>query len=974
MLMTNLHAIIGYPLFLVAGVELLLGFLLLMQNPKNSPVNRSVALLAFFSAAFSLCTGLMYISASRGLDFSFYARANWIGWFTLPAALQFLYYSESKDNRTAYRVGLILYPFWTIMLALSIFTDLIVTNNYVLIPFSNHPGPLDKYLRFFGACLAVWVIAKAFFLRRSTSGIVRKELGFFFFGVFVFGSGAGFTAGVLQLFGGFGLEPGLASYFSLPWVALTVYAIARYQLFDIRLILSRTIAIILLLAIFSSLQAGLFLLFEPALGRVISIFASLSIIGFLFFGTPFRTKVQSLVNSLVLKDNYLYQDIISNAARAMATILNLDDLLGHIMTTLENDLRVVNASLYLRGAGNILALRTSFGGIDGTAQNTELTGAIVAHLLETRVPVIRLMQESIPEDEAAVLSKDMQQIGANILVPIFYQGRLQGAISLGPKKSQSLYNQTDILLLETLAGHAAVAIENATLFQETLRIQESLKESEGKFRTLAETIPAAIFIHQGKRYLFANPAAELLTAYSHDELLGQEFWEIVHPEYRHLIRDRAGKRLTGENLSNQYEFKIVTRNGEEKWVIMSAGFMDYQGKPSIIGTVFDVTERKNLESRLHYMQKMEAIGKLAGGVAHDFNNILGVIVGHASLMQLGVPQDSPLQNHVNQILSSTERAATLTQRLLTYGARKGSSLLLCDLALLVGQQAKFLAGVLPGSVRLVLAADARTVPVLADSPQIERILMNLVVNARDAMPTGGTIEVRTGTLDLDTDFVKKHDFGKPGPYAFLSVKDTGTGMDENVRKRIFEPFFSTKGTGKGTGFGLSIVYDIVKDHNGYIAVESAPGKGSLFTIYIPLTEGTVVPGPSARPIASAAAGKTILLAEDDETNRTYVKTVLEDHGFSVIVAEDGEAAVQKFRDAHSGIHLVLTDIIMPKMNGREVYNAVRSISPKTKVLFTSGYSEELLIKTGILSSGQPFLPKPATRAEIIAKTQQVLEQ
>lgn len=972
--MANLHSIIGYPLFLVAGVELLLGFLLIEQNPKNSPVNRSVALLAFFSAAFSLCTGLMYVSASLGLGFSFYARANWIGWLTLPAALQFLYYSESSDSRTAYRIGLVLYPFWVIMLALSIFTDLIVTDNYILIPFSNQPGPLDNLLRFFGACLAVWVIAKAYLLRRSTSGLVKKELGFFFFGVFVFGSGAGFTAGVLQLFGGFGLEPGLASYFSLPWVALTVYAIARYQLFDIRLILSRSIATILLLVIFSSLQAGLFVLFEQALGSVFSVFASLSIIGFLFFGTPFSGKVQSLVNSLVLKDKYLYQDIISNATRAMATILNLDDLLVHIMNTLKEYLRVESASLYLRTASGGLGLRKSFGGDAESARHAELSGSVVQHLLETKTPLICLIQESLPEEKAAALARELQTIGSDILVPIFYQGRLQGALSLGPKGNRSPYNQTDILLLETLAGHAAAAIENATLFQETLRIQESLKESEGKFRTLAETIPAAIFIHQGAKFLYANPAGEQLSGYGHDEILNKEFYELVHPEFRHLIRESAGRRLTGENLSDQYEFKIVARNGEEKWVIMSAGTMDYQGKLSIIGTLFEVTERKNLESRLHYMQKMEAIGKLAGGVAHDFNNILGVIVGHASLVQLGIPQTDPLQVNVNQILSSTERAATLTQRLLTYGTRKGSSLHPCDLASLVRHQKKFLTGILPGAIRLVIGSDAKTVPVKADSPQIERILMNLVVNARDAMPSGGTIEVHTGIVDINTDFVKKHDFGKPGTYAFLSVNDTGMGMDENVRKRIFEPFFSTKGTGKGTGFGLSIVYDIVKDHNGYITVSSALKQGSLFTVYLPLTEASSVPGPSEVKNTLPSAGKTVLLAEDDETTRAYVKTVLEEHGYSVITAEDGEDAVRKYRVGNAGIHLVFADIIMPKMNGREVYHIVRNMTPGAKVLFTSGYSEELLVKTGILAAGQPFLPKPSTRSEIIAKVQQVLGQ
>ena len=599
---------------------------------------------------------------------------------------------------------------------------------------------------------------------------------------------------------------------------------------------------------------------------------------------------------------------------------------------------------------------------------------MVQHLLVTKLPVIRLMQESLPEETAVALARELRTIGAEILAPIFYQGRLQGALSLGPKLNRSTYNQTDIMLLETLTGHAAAAIENATLFQETLRIQESLRESEGKFRTLAETIPAAIFIHQGGKFMYANPAGELLTDYSHDELLNMEFWEVVHPEYRHLIRDRAGKRLTGEQLANQYEFKIITRNGEEKWVIMSAGSMDYQGKTSIIGTVFDITERKNLESRLHYMQKMEAIGKLAGGVAHDFNNILGVIVGDASLLQLSLPQEDPLQNHVNHILNSTERAATLTQRLLTYGTRKGSSLHPCDLAALVDQQAKFLTGVLPTTVRLVIASDKKTVPVMADSPQIERILMNLVVNARDAMPSGGTIEVRTGIVDIDAQFLKKNDFGKTGTYAFLSVNDNGAGMDESVRKRIFEPFFSTKGSGKGTGFGLSIVYDIVKDHNGYITVTSTPGQGSLFMVYLPLTEASAVPVPSARTTVPVAGGRTILLAEDDETARAYVKTVLEDQGYAVIEAEDGEVAVQKYRDRHAEIHLVVTDIIMPKLNGREVFNLVRSITPNAKILFTSGYSEELLIKTGILVAGQPFLPKPATRAEIIAKAQQVLER
>lgn len=970
--MSELHAMIGYPLFPVAGLELLLGFILLRQNPKHSPVNRSVAILAFFSSAFSLITGLMYVRASLGMEYNIYARANWIGWFTLPPALQFLYYLENERSRAPRIIGLALYPFWAVMLALSLFTDLIVTGEYTLIPFSNRPGPLENPLRFFGVCLAVWVIVKVFSLWRRTSGFVKKELSFFFYGVLIFGGGAGFTAGALQLTGGRLLEPGLASYFSLPWVALTVFAIARYQLFDIRLILSRTIATILLLVIFSAVQAGLFLLFERALGHVASIFMSLTLVGFLFFGTPFSDHVQALVNSVILKDKYSYQDILRNATRAMATILNLDDLLRHIMATLQEGLRVERASLYLRKTAEGNELVRYFGADGRSGRPDPLSDELVRHFLETRGPVIRLIQESLPEDHADRMAAALRGLGADIAVPIFYQARLQGVLALGPKGNGTAYTQTDIALLETLAGHAAVALENATLFQETLRINRSLEESEGKFRALAETIPAAIFIHQGGALLYANPAGEQLTGFSRDELLAMEFWRLVHPEHREMIRFRANQRLSGGALPTQYEFKIVARGGDERWVIMSAGIMEYQGRPSVIGTLFEITERKNLESKLRYMQKMEAIGKLAGGVAHDFNNILGNIVGHASLLQMDLPQGA-LQRRVEQIIAATERAAGLTQRLLTYGARKESSLKPCDLGMLVAQQETFFSGTLPATVRLSIMPPASTVPVMADSAQIERVLMNLVVNARDAMPSGGTIEVRTGIEEIDSAFIKHHGFGKPGPYAFVSVQDTGTGMDESTRMRIFEPFFSTKGTGKGTGFGLSIVYDIVKDHSGFITVASELGKGSLFTVHLPLT-GTALPQrPTAATAAQQTSDATLLLAEDDEAVRKSARAVFEDTGYRVLEAADGEEAVRLFREHQGSIQLVITDIIMPKLSGRDVYNAIRNIRGDVKFLFSSGYGEELLLKTGLLSPGQHFIAKPASRAELLAKVQDLLD-
>jgi hypothetical protein len=400
--MFELHAMIGYPLFPVAGLELLLGFILLRQDLKHSTVSRSVAIIAFFAAAFSLITGLMYVRASHGVEYNSYARANWIGWFTLPPALQFLYYLENERSRVARVIGLVLYPFWTIVLALSLFTDLIVTSQYTLIPFSNRPGPLENPLRFFGAFLAVWVIVKVISLRRKTSGFIKKELNYFFYGMLIFGGGAGFTAGILQLAGGQVLEPGLASYFSLPWVALSVFAIARYQLFDIRLILSRAIATVLLLVIFSALQAGLFLLFERALGHVASIFLSLTLIGFLFFGTPLSNRVQTLVSSIVLKDRYSHQDILRNATHAMATILNLDELLHHIVGTLQKSLRVAQASFYLRKTAGEHGLVRSFGADGQSSRPDPLPDALVRHILRSREPVIREIQESLPEEQAGL--------------------------------------------------------------------------------------------------------------------------------------------------------------------------------------------------------------------------------------------------------------------------------------------------------------------------------------------------------------------------------------------------------------------------------------------------------------------------------------------------------------------------------------------------------------------------------------------
>ncbi len=969
MLMNNIHEILGYPLFFVAGIELLLGFILLRQNPGNSLVNKTAATLAFFSALFAFTTGIMYIRASLGLSISLVARLNWIGWFTLPSALQFLYYLGDEKSRSAKRIVMVLYPFWTIVLLLAVFTDLIVNDSYVPLPYHNEPGPLENPLRLFGVLLVLWTLYKVVDMRRTATGIARKELNYFCYGLLLFAGGAGITSGLMQLFGGFGFEPGLGAYFGLPWVLLTFYSIARYNLFDVRLIISRLLGIIVLLMLFSALQTGVHALFQPMFGDYLSIFFALPIIAFFFFGTPFSRRLQDGLDSIILKDRVNYQPVLRNFIDSIASLLDLDRILQLIQTTVRTGVGSEIACVYMADTSGTYREHA----LPEARSERVLPDAAVLWIQKTKSFVLRVTIETLlPAKDAADLVAILRDLSAEVLIPIFSQGKLRGVLCLGARMSRRPYTQTDIQFLETLAGQAAVAIENATLFKETSRIKGSLLESEGKFRVLAETIPAAVFIHKGERFLYANPASAVLFGHTPEEILTMELAQVVHPDFRENVLHHVLAHIEGRESGYQTEFKIIRKGGEERWVIMSTGVMDFQGARAIISTLFDITARKDLEGKVSYMRRMEALGKLAGGVAHDFNNILSSIVGHGSILEMKLLKDDPLQKHVSQILSSTERASSLTQRLMNYGARKDLVLSPCDLNELMTGQDKFLAGILREDIKLTIKCSMQPLTVLADNRQIERIIMNLVANARDAMPDGGTITINTGRMVLDSDFIRDHGFGKAGTYAFFSIQDTGSGMAPGVQKRIFEPFFTTKGVGKGTGFGLSIVYDIIKDHSGYINVESIVGSGTAFTVYLPLVDASPAAAAQALHADLKNGNGIILLAEDDDEIRKFARTVLEEYGYTVLEARDGEEALQAFDASKDDIRGVLTDIIMPRMNGRELVAAIRKVRSDLPILYMSGYSEELLLKTGLLQQGQSFLFKPASRHELVAKVQTML--
>jgi CheY-like chemotaxis protein len=369
------------------------------------------------------------------------------------------------------------------------------------------------------------------------------------------------------------------------------------------------------------------------------------------------------------------------------------------------------------------------------------------------------------------------------------------------------------------------------------------------------------------------------------------------------------------------------------------------------------------------------VGQLAGGIAHDFNNILTAIIGYGNLLLMKLKGDDPLRAYADQILASSERAASVTHSLLAFSRKQiinPKPVRVNDIITRVG---KLLARLIGEDVDLGLRLTDLDTTVIADSGQIEQMLMNLATNARDAMPEGGHLSVETDFAELDQTYITTHGYGALGTYLVVSVSDTGVGMDEATRERVFEPFFTTKEVGRGTGLGLSIVYGIVKQHGGYINCYSERGKGTTFKIYLPLlTSGTADRAASAEFAPPKGGTETVLVAEDDKEVRTLVTNILTEFGYTVIEAADGDDAVRQFMDHRETIQLLIIDVIMPRISGKEVYTRIGQVRPGIKALFTSGYTADIVHKKGILEEGTDFITKPIIPQELLMKVREILNR
>lgn len=511
-----------------------------------------------------------------------------------------------------------------------------------------------------------------------------------------------------------------------------------------------------------------------------------------------------------------------------------------------------------------------------------------------------------------------------------------------------------------------------TSIQKIVEEESRFRKLSQEFNALLDAIPDNLTLQSHDlKVLWANRCAAGGSGREVSDLAGQYCYKLLHNRTAPCDSCPVLRSFRTGNMENE----IVNSPDNRLWDMRTIPIKDEKGKVvNVIELGRDITEHRRLEAQLRQAQKMEAVGQLAGGIAHDFNNILTVITGCGEFLRERISKDDPLSVYVDPIITSSERAANLTQNLLAFSKRQIINLQPVKLKELVRRAERLLSWLISEDIELKTIFADEEITVMADSGQIEQVLMNLATNARDAMPDGGLLVIETETVELDDEFQKIHAYMKPGMYALISVTDTGVGIDEKTRKRIFEPFFTTKETGKGTGLGLSMVYGIIKQHNGYINAYSEVGKGTTFKIYLPLTKAAVKALEPADPSLVKGGTETVLVVEDDEAVRKLTRDILERSGYKIVEAKDGEDAVNKFIENKDRIQLLLLDVIMPKKSGKEVYAEIRSITPDIKVLFLSGYTANLIHKKGILEEGLNFILKPVSKNDLLLKVREALDK
>jgi len=510
------------------------------------------------------------------------------------------------------------------------------------------------------------------------------------------------------------------------------------------------------------------------------------------------------------------------------------------------------------------------------------------------------------------------------------------------------------------------------------KAEEALRKSEERYALAVEGENDGVWDRDfATDQTYYSPRWKSMLGFEDHEIFNdrEEWLGRIHPEDSEMVKRHLSDYLAGRIPVYQVEYRLRHKDGSYRWIhAKGACLRDDRGRPyRMAGSHADITEQKRLEQQLLQARKMESIGLLAGGVAHEFNNLLTAISGCCEELQETIAEhDEVSLATVNMILSAVTEGAGLTRNLLAFGRPQ----ILCwkPVAVndVVADTGRFLAKTLGKTIDFSMDLCSGNLVFMGDDGQLKQVIVNLAINARDAMPSGGYLKITTLQVTMDIEQAKQHGLDSAGCYAVISVSDNGAGMDPMTMERAFEPFFTTKEVGKGTGLGLSIIYGIIKQHNGAITVDSRPSEGSTFTICLPLVEPGIIPEKQPEEVPLPAGTETILVAEDEELVRHFLGRMLVNAGYTVITAEDGEEAVAKFKENCDIISLVISDVVMPKKSGREVYAEICRIKPDTRVLFVSGYSKDMMEKKGLLGEYVHFISKPFTKKDLLDKTRHIL--
>jgi len=584
--------------------------------------------------------------------------------------------------------------------------------------------------------------------------------------------------------------------------------------------------------------------------------------------------------------------------------------------------------------------------------------------------------EIIGKPVTLLIPKTKQDEEPSILARIRKGERIEHYETLRRRKDGSLIEiSLSVSPIRNERGEIIGASKIARDITEQKRYQAALTESEMRFRDMADSAPVFVWMSgpDGLVTYFNKPWLEF-TGRSMALEMGSGWVDGIHSEDAKRFQDGYFLALQAHT-GFRMEYRMRRCDGDYRWMLNT-------GMPRIspngeflgfIGSCLDITELKNTAEQLRQAQKMEVVGRLAGGIAHDFNNLLTAINGYSEMALGMVDEDEPLHEFLGEIKKSGERAAALTQQLLAYSRKQILAPKVFDLNEAVSEMGKMLQRLIGEDIVLETLLDPDLGLAKADPGQVQQIILNLVLNARDAMPDGGSLLLETGSVLLSRDQPEYLMDAIAGPYVRLTVTDNGIGMTPEVKAKIFEPFFTTKAVGHGTGLGLSSVYGILKQSGGSIAVTSEPGRGSAFHVFLPLAD------PQSRPRAprqiesphATSKGETILLVEDEDTVRKFIQRILAANGYDVLEAKEGEAALRLVKE-HPSIDLVLTDVVMPKMNGGALAEKLKLLQPDINILFMSGYASNIFLSKGLLDPGARFLQKPFNQAELLQKVKQIL--